>query len=134
METPLATLEPTSRVALEVKAKLFRGLADPSRLSVLEVLRDGPACVSDVVAATGLSQPSVSMHLACLWECGLVERERQGRFVEYRIADPRVDALLDCGDGLLLHVGDSVYVCTRYQDDGAATPADPLKTLEGGRP
>ena len=55
------------------------------------------------------------MHLACLWDCGLVERERRGRFVHYRIADPRVEALLDAGDGLLLRVGDQVYVCTRYE-------------------
>ncbi len=100
--------------AVAVKAKLFRGLADPSRLAVLEALRGGAVCVSDVVAATGLSQPSVSMHLACLWDCGLVDRERRGRFVHYRIADPRVDALLDAGDGLLVQVGDQVYVCTRY--------------------
>ena len=111
--------------AAQVKAKLFRGLADSSRVAVLEALRDGPACVSDVVAATGQSQPSVSMHLACLWECGLVERERQGRFVQYRIADPRVVQLLDAGNALLLHVGDQVYVCTRYQEDDGAS-SDPV--------
>ena len=106
--------------AAEVKAKLFRGLADPSRLAVLEALREGPACVSDVVAATGLSQPSVSMHLACLWDCGLVERDRRGRFVHYRIADIRVRTLLEAGEGLLTRVGDQVYVCTRYPNTSAA--------------
>ena len=114
MGTLVATSERVGPSAAEVKAKLFRGLADPSRLAVLEALRAGPACVSDVVATTGLSQPSVSMHLACLWDCGLVERERQGRFVQYRIADPRVALLLDAGDELLMRVGDQVYVCTRY--------------------
>ena len=44
-----------------------------------------------------------------------LERERRGRFVYYRIADPRVSTLLDAGDGLLLRVGDRVYVGTRYQ-------------------
>ena len=82
MSSTTSTSPATSR-RTAVKAQLFRGLADPSRLSVLEELRAGPATVSDLVAATGLSQPSVSMHLACLWECGLVERQRQGRFVEY---------------------------------------------------
>ena len=79
-----------------------------------EALRSGHACVSDVVAATGLPQPSVSMHLACLWDCGLAERERRGRFVEYRIADARLSALRAAGEGLLSRVGDLVYVCTRY--------------------
>ena len=99
----------------DVKAKLFRGLADPSRLAVLEALRDRPRCVSELVDTTRLSQPTVSMHLSRLWDCGLVERERRGRFVYYRIADPRVSTLLDAGDGLLLRVGDRVYVGTRYQ-------------------
>ena len=98
-----------------VKAKLFRGLADTSRLRVLEALRGGPRPVSEVVAATGLSQPNVSAHLACLWDCGLVEREQRGRFVYYRIADPRVEGLLALADDLLVTVGDDVYVCTRYR-------------------
>src|SRR3972149_4594321 len=46
--------------ALSTKAKLFRGLADPSRLAVLEALRDGPRCVSAVVAAPRLSQPKAA--------------------------------------------------------------------------
>lgn len=64
---------------LLLKAKLFRGLADRSRLAVLEALRDGPQCVSEIVAATGLSQPNASTHLSCLGECGLVTRERRGK-------------------------------------------------------
>jgi DNA-binding transcriptional ArsR family regulator len=101
--------------ATSLKAKLFRGLADASRLTVLEALREGPRSVSDVVERTGLSQPTVSMHLTCLWECGLIERERQGRFVYYRVEDPRVVVLLEAGDGLLVRVGDQVHVCTRYE-------------------
>ncbi|MBI2544891.1 MAG: winged helix-turn-helix transcriptional regulator [Candidatus Rokubacteria bacterium] len=66
------------RPDLPLQAKLFRGLADPSRLAVLEALRDGPRCVSEVVAATGLSQPNASAHLACLEDCGLVIRDRRG--------------------------------------------------------
>jgi DNA-binding transcriptional ArsR family regulator len=108
---------PSSAQTASVKAKLFRGLADTSRLRVLEALRVGPRCVSEVVAATGLSQPNVSGHLACLWDCGLVEREQRGRFVYYRIADPRVEALLSAADDLLVTIGANVYVCTRYEVD-----------------
>ena len=122
MGTLAATPDRVAPSAAEVKAKLFRGLADPSRLAVLEALLDGPACVSDVVAVTGLSQPSVSMHLACLWDCGLVERERRGRFVHYGIADTRVRTLLEAGEGLLTRVGDQVYVCTRYPSTSAGLP------------
>lgn len=119
-----SSVSPASDDPAVVKAKLFRGLADTSRLRVLEVLRGGAQCVSDVVRESGLSQPTVSMHLTCLWECGLVERERRGRYVFYRVADPRVEALLRAGDDLLVRVGDLVFVCTRYRDD--QIPAAPL--------
>lgn len=97
-----------------LKAKLFRGLADPSRLAVLEALRDGPRCVSEVVAATGLSQPNASTHLACLVDCGLVARERRGKFVYYAITDKRVLKVLEEAEGILQEVGAHIYRCTRY--------------------
>lgn len=100
---------------LPLKAKLFRGLADPSRLAVLETLRDGPRCVSEVVAATGLSQPNASAHLACLEECGLVSRERRGKFVYYTIADKRVVKVLEEAEAILGEVGAHVFRCTRYE-------------------
>ena len=117
MSAPLAPWSPAERDALAVKAKLFRGLADPTRLRVLEALRSQPLCVGDVVELTGLRQPTVSMHLTCLWECGLIDRERRGRFVYYSIVDKRVHALLGAGDDLLVRVGDRIYVCTRYRDE-----------------
>ena len=102
--------------SLATKAKLFRGFADPSRLSILEALRDGPRSVSDVVEITGLSQPNTSNHLACLLDCGLVEREQSGRFAYYRLSDDRVAALLAIVDDLLENVTRGVYVCPRYQE------------------
>ena len=103
-----------ARVAL--KAKLFRGLSDPSRLAVLESLRQGPRCVSEVVAATGLSQPSASSHLACLRDCGLVAREPVGRYAYYRIARPEVEAILDASVALLSEVAGLVDECTNYSE------------------
>ena len=95
--------------------KLFRGLADGSRLAVLEALRDGPLSVGEIVARTALTQPNTSMHLACLAECGLIARERRGRFVEYAIADKRVIKLLDQAEELLLQVGPLIEACPRYR-------------------
>lgn len=102
--------------ALQTKAKLFRGLSDTSRLSILEALRDGPANVSQVVARTGLSQPNTSMHLDCLWCCGLVEREVEGRFTYYRIASRRVLRLLQAAEHVLELVQDRIQRCTRYSE------------------
>src|SRR5215203_6162043 len=80
--------------ATSLKAKLFRGFADASRLSILEALRQGPATVSAVVEATGLSQSNVSNHLSCLRDCGLVVSTQQGRYVSYQLSDGRVSELL----------------------------------------
>lgn len=79
---------------LEVKARLFRALGDPSRLAVFEALRDGPKCVSDLVAKTGLSQPNVSGHLAFLRDSGIVAPERRGRFVYYSFGSRDIETIL----------------------------------------
>ncbi|HXF81968.1 MAG TPA: metalloregulator ArsR/SmtB family transcription factor [bacterium] len=99
---------------ITVKAKLFRGFADPSRLAILDALRARPMTVGEIVEATGLSQPNASSHLACLHDCGLVVREQDGRYVRYQISDRRVSMLLRLGDELLADVARGVYECTRY--------------------
>ena len=98
-----------------LKAKLFRGFSDPSRLSILDALRAGPLTVTEIVEVTGLSQSNASNHLACLWDCGLVARDQQGRYVRYRLSDERVAALLGLADELLADVAQGVYECTRYK-------------------
>jgi ArsR family transcriptional regulator, cadmium/lead-responsive transcriptional repressor len=98
---------------LPLKAKLFRGLADPSRLGILEVLRGGAMSVGEIVVATGLTQPNVSNHLACLHGCGLVVREHQGRRVYYRLANERVAALLGLADHVLGDVAAGLCTCPR---------------------
>ena len=104
-----------SRKGMVLQAKLFRGLADPSRLGVLEALRDGPLSAGEIVRRTGLSQPNTSMHLACLAECGLVTWEREGKFVYYEIADKRAVKLLDQAEELLLQVAPLIAACARYR-------------------
>ena len=106
---------------LTLKAKLFRGFADPSRLAILESLRSGPKSVGEVVFATGFAQSSVSTHLACLYECGLASRRQQGKFVYYSLSDERVAALLRMGDELLADVARGIYECTRYEAPGTDT-------------
>lgn len=101
-----------------LRARLFRGLADPSRLAILEALRGGPLHVGAIVAATGLTQPNVSNHLRCLGGCGLVRAEPRGRFVHYRLADGRVAGLLLLAEELLAGVARGVGACGTYGDQG----------------
>ena len=102
------------KIGLNLKAKLFRGFGDSSRLSILEALRSGPLTVGEVVAATGLSQSNVSNHLGCLRDCGLVVAEQEGRYVSYHLSDDRVGDILALAESLLADVARGVYECTRY--------------------
>jgi DNA-binding transcriptional ArsR family regulator len=101
--------------AVELKAKLFRGFADPSRLAILEALRSGPLTVGEIVSTTRLNQSNVSNHLSCLRDCGLVASTSKGRFVRYELSDQRVTRLLNLVDELLADVAKGVYECTRYK-------------------
>lgn len=100
---------------LQLKAKLFRGFSDPSRLSIIEVLRDGRKSVGELVEETGLSQSNVSNHLRCLSDCDLVQNERDGRYSYYRLSDDRIKEILNCSEQLLSEVAKGVYECTRYK-------------------
>jgi ArsR family transcriptional regulator, cadmium/lead-responsive transcriptional repressor len=101
--------------ATALKAKLFRGFSDMSRLSILEALRDGPLTVSALGGKTGLSQSNVSNHLRCLSDCDLVVSTPQGRYTLYQLSDTRVGTLLALADELLSDVARGVYECTRYE-------------------
>jgi ArsR family transcriptional regulator len=91
--------KPLARDTLVAVAHRFKVLAEPARLAVLNVLRDGPLTVSDLIAATGLNQANLSKHLQLLHASGFVTRRRAGLFVIYALADASVFALCDvmCG-------------------------------------
>lgn len=105
----------SEKLELELKAKLFRGFSDTSRLSILEALRVQPLNVGEIVQATGLSQSNISNHLGCLRDCGLVMSEQRGRYTYYRLADDRIDSLLRLVEEVLADVAKGVYQCTRYE-------------------
>ncbi len=103
--------------AIAMKAKLFRGFSDMSRLLILEALRSGPLTVGTIVERTGLGRTNVSNHLRCLSDCDLVISTSQGRYTHYQLSDPRVAKLLGLADELLADVARGVYECTRYAVD-----------------
>ncbi|MCO6453518.1 MAG: helix-turn-helix transcriptional regulator [Caldilineales bacterium] len=108
----LLVAEPATGLA--VKAKLFRGFSDSSRLSIIEALRGGPLTVGEITTMTNLAQSNVSNHLKCLRDCGLVVAKRNGRYVAYHLSDDRVGDILTLAESLLADVARSVYECTRY--------------------
>lgn len=99
---------------------LFRGLADPARLAIVRHLALGEHRVVDLTAHLALAQSTVSGHLSCLRECGLVIARAQGRASMYSLARPELIDLLAAAERLLRATGDAVALCPTYgQDTGA---------------
>jgi DNA-binding transcriptional ArsR family regulator len=97
---------------MDLMAKYFRGLGDPNRLRILELLQsEGELSVGALVERLALPQPQVSNHLACLRWCGFVEGRREGRTVFNRIADARVEAMLELAQSLLVDNAEHVAAC-----------------------
>ncbi|MFP3964927.1 metalloregulator ArsR/SmtB family transcription factor [Actinomadura fulvescens] len=103
-------------------AALFRSLGDPSRLAILLRLAEGEARVVDLVAAVGLAQSTVSAHLACLRDCGLVDSRPEGRSSRYFLARAELLDLFKSAEGLLAATGEAVALCPTYGT--AATDED----------
>ena len=78
------------RRLLELHAATCNILAHPTRLAMIEALRDGERTVTDLVDAVGTSAGNLSQHLGAMRDAGVVEARREGRFAFYRIADPRI--------------------------------------------
>ena len=105
---------PELPVEADLVAKYFRGLGEPTRLRILELLRDeGELSVGELVQRLGVPQPKVSNHLACLRWCGFIEARREHRTVYNRIADKRVVKMLDLAHALLDDNAEHVAACCR---------------------
>lgn len=87
--------------ALEKVAAYFKLLAEPTRLKVLNTLRDGEHNVGELCEQLGCSHANVSKHLAQLAQAGIVAREMRGTAAYYTIADPNIYALCDLVCGLV---------------------------------
>ncbi|GEM_PF-286231 len=95
-----------------IDAKFFRGLSDPTRLGVLEVLfEQGETSVSRLVEVLDLPRTRVATHLACLRDCGYVSVRREGRFHFYSVADHRVRDILSLARSLSTEHEDAIACC-----------------------
>jgi DNA-binding transcriptional ArsR family regulator len=84
-----------NRPIFQIKAELFKNLAHPARIRVLEILRDGERSVTDMIPLVGLEQSHLSKQLAVLRQGGIVRTRREGNTVYYSVADPRIFHLLE---------------------------------------
>lgn len=85
-----------------LQAEVLKTLSNPRRLEIIHLLADGPREVSRLAAEMGISQPNVSQHLALMRSAGLVEAEREGREVRYRLSDPEIICACETMRGVLV--------------------------------
>ena len=105
-----STEAPVNAADVDVAAKLYRGLGDPTRLRIVLGLLSGERRVVDLVADLGLAQSTVSAHLACLRDCGLLTLRPVGRQSYYGLAHD-VRELLLATEALLARTGTEVALC-----------------------
>ena len=103
---------------LVAAASLFHGFSDPNRIAILQHLALGEHRVVDLTEHLGLAQSTVSKHLACLKDCGLVSSRPVGRATVWSLEHSAVVLdLLAAAERLLGATGDAVALCPRYGVD-----------------
>ena len=94
------------------KARLFRSMGDEGRLTVLEALISHEQRVSDIVQATGLSQSTVSTHLAALHAAGLATRRQEARSVWYGSSHTAIARMLEASEEVVIASSEQSYACS----------------------
>jgi DNA-binding transcriptional ArsR family regulator len=123
---PVAALRVAHLDRSEVLAAFFQGLADPTRVRILELLAAAPLTVSQLQSALGIGQGRVSSHLSCLRWCGYVAVEPKRRFSRYRLVDERIRDILRFGEAVVTDNGTRLASClvlaTESVDGSSADP------------
>ena len=125
MTANTSDIEVDEAAAMAAAACLFHGFSEPARLSIVRHLLLGEHRVVDLTGHLGLAQSTVSKHLACLRDCGLVESRPQGRASMFSLTHPEATMrLLEAAEGLLALTGDAVTLCPVFGVDGSAARND----------
>jgi DNA-binding transcriptional ArsR family regulator len=110
------------------KAELFKALGHPTRVRILELLRDGEKTVSQLIAELGVEGSTASQQLAILRMKNLVDTRKVGSLIFYRIQDPQVNELLDVARrifdthvGMLRSMGNETEAIPRLPRSGPVT-------------
>ena len=125
---------PKSPATLPI-ARLFRALADPTRLRLLNLIGNREICVCYFVQILGLSQPKISRHLAYLRRAGIVTARRDGKWMHYRLAMPRDETaaaiLQETVKNLARQAGDAARYCAAWL---RVLPAGEIRTASRRAP
>lgn len=120
--TMIAKVAEERAAVLAPAAALFHGLADPTRLLILRHLRTGEHKVKDLTDHLGLAQSTVSAHLSCLRDCGLVSSRPVGRASMFSLVEiEAVDAVLVAAESLLAATGRDVALGAHHWHESHGT-------------
>ncbi|MDA8425630.1 MAG: metalloregulator ArsR/SmtB family transcription factor [Treponema sp.] len=86
----------------ELKAEIFKALAHPMRLLLLDKIKERPRCVCELAAEVGIDKSVASKHLSQLKAAGLIEDEKRGTLVEYHLLAPCVLELAACAEATIV--------------------------------
>ena len=115
---------------VELITRFFQVLSDRTRVRIVDaLLAEGEMNVSDLVDRLGVPQARVSNHLGCLRWCGYIGTRREGKFVYYRVTDPRVSELMGLASTIMAENAEAIASCLRLDDE---TPGRPL-SQHGGK-
>jgi ArsR family transcriptional regulator len=80
---------------IEIEAEIFKAMADPCRLKILQLLKEGELCVCEIMVGLGRPQSSTSHHLSILKDAGLIRERKDGRWSRYRLSEGAVIEMLN---------------------------------------
>ena len=100
----------------EILVKFFKGLADSTRLRIVEALLEKERNVSDLIKLLKIPQSNISNHLACLKWCGYITSRKDGTSIYYQITDDRVKKIMGLAREIIADHAENLYACTRIKD------------------
>lgn len=119
MKTTVCEIQTKNNEHRRVKADIFKALAHPTRLWMVEQLMDGERCVCTFVEGADVDFSTISKHLSILKAAGIVADDKRGKQVFYRLIMPCVASMLSCVDGA---------VCRRMEYQPNAFAAKPVES------
>ncbi|MFX1520424.1 MAG: ArsR/SmtB family transcription factor [Promethearchaeota archaeon] len=93
----------------EIRAQVFKAISDPTRLEIIEFLKDGEKCQCEIHPELEKSQSTISQHLKILIECGILEMRRDGQKKMYSIKELEILRMLELSDEII-----TKHIQTRY--------------------
>lgn len=104
---------------IEIYSKFFHGLSNPTRYKIILSLIDGEKNVGELAEDTGCSQSLISMQLKCLKWCNFVKSSKEGKNINYYIADERITTLLKLGHDISDGNTFNIYTCEILNNEKA---------------